>query len=255
MLERSEHELFRTTQRRKNQNNNIQNFPLITVPIPLSTGSLVALTKYAVKTMLRGVRIYCVVSYYITTVLPLSTAFTTLLHNGKDRRNIQLSHFQNSVPCCPRRTLLQLEHVDVIQYITTNSYVWKLCAVNNDDEINDNMNVIQNTTSVTTTAAASNRNHSKKSDEDNTNTEFDWDAFLDTPFFDPNLILNDPNSNPLLKRFASWVQDDYEAVEVIVTATLFLCLIVVAQELLRIQIYGLETYVPFTKGILPGNLF
>ena len=127
--------------------------------------------------------------------------------------------------------------------------------MNNDDEINDNMKVLQNTTSVTTTAVASNRNHRTKSDEDNTNTEFDWDAFLDTPFFDPNLILNDPNSNPLLKRFASWVQDDYEAVEVIVTATLFLCLIVVAQELLRIQIYGLETYVPFTKGILPGNLF
>ena len=107
------------------------------------------------------------------------------------------------------------------------------------------------TTSIKTTTTTTNNNNKNRIDD----TEFDWDTFLDTPFFDPHRILQDPNSDERWKRFATWVQEDYETVEVIFTATLFIVLIVVTQELLRIQIYGLEHYVPFGQGTRPGSLF
>jgi hypothetical protein len=84
---------------------------------------------------------------------------------------------------------------------------------------------------------------------------FDWDLFLDTPFFDPDQVVKDPNSPPLLRRIAAWVQEDYATAELTATGVLFVVLIIASQELLRIQMYGLENYVPFTKSVLPGNLF
>jgi hypothetical protein len=118
-----------------------------------------------------------------------------------------------------------------------------------NDEINDDIS--HNMIPSNSTTATNRDTHTSKQEDQ----KFDWDTFLDTPFFDPNSILNDPNSPSLIKRFATWVQEDYETVEVIWTATIFLVLIVATQELLRIQIYGWDNYVPFTKGILPGNLF
>ena len=122
-----------------------------------------------------------------------------------------------------------------------------------DDNNNDRTSMLPNVTApikMITTTTTSNNNRKRIDD-----TEFDWDTFLDTPFFDPHRILQDPNSDERWKRFATWVQEDYETVEVIFTATLFIVLIVVTQELLRIQIYGLEHYVPFGQGTRPGSLF
>ena len=170
--------------------------------------------------------IYCLVTGYIAAVLPSSAALTTLLVPRKYRRNSKYSRLLSSAhknTCCQRR--------------------WELCAMKDDNEDS----ILKNSTTV--------RQEVSEYNIGNTKTEFDWDTFLDTPFFDPNIILKDPNSNSLLKRFASWVQEDYETVEIIATATLFIFLIVVSQELLRVQIYGFENYIPFTKGILPGSLF
>ena len=133
-------------------------------------------------------------------------------------------------------------------------------AVNQDhhhnDDDDDRTSMLPNVTTsikmITTNNNKNNNNNNKNRIDD---TEFDWDTFLDTPFFDPHRILQDPNSDERWKRFATWVQEDYETVEVIFTATLFIVLIVVTQELLRIQIYGLEHYVPFGQGTRPGSLF
>jgi hypothetical protein len=85
--------------------------------------------------------------------------------------------------------------------------------------------------------------------------EFDIDAFLDTPFFDPQQILDDETSNCMLRRLASFIQNDYETAEIIMAGIMFVVLIVASQEMLRIQYYGWDNYVPFTKGINPGRLF
>jgi hypothetical protein len=83
---------------------------------------------------------------------------------------------------------------------------------------------------------------------------FDMDEFLDTPFFDPDKVLKDANSNPLLKKFAAFVQQDYEFAEVVLTGLFFVVLIIITQELLRMQLNG-ANYVPFTGGSIPGSLF
>jgi hypothetical protein len=83
---------------------------------------------------------------------------------------------------------------------------------------------------------------------------FDLDTFLDTPFFDPDQIANDETSPPILRKFAQFVQNDYPTAEAILTGIFLAMLILVGQELVRMQIYG-ENYVPFTKGVQPGSLF
>jgi hypothetical protein len=98
---------------------------------------------------------------------------------------------------------------------------------------------------------------SNNNDDDNDSPApraFDLDTFLDTPFFDPNRVANDEKSPPLLRKFAQFVQNDYPTAEAIFTGIFFVMLMVVGQELVRMQIYG-DNYVPFTKGVLPGNLF
>jgi hypothetical protein len=85
--------------------------------------------------------------------------------------------------------------------------------------------------------------------------KFDIDVFLDTPFFDPQQILDDETSNSLLRRWASFIQNDYETAEIIMAGIMFVILIIASQEMLRIQYYGWDNYVPFTKGINPGRLF
>lgn len=101
---------------------------------------------------------------------------------------------------------------------------------------------------------------SSKSNDDNKEelfeeeSNFDWDEFLDRPFFEPDKVLEDKSSNPLLRRFASFVIDDYGKAEAMLSAIFFVFLIVVAQEALRMQLYG-GNYEPFSSSVLPGNLF
>lgn len=84
--------------------------------------------------------------------------------------------------------------------------------------------------------------------------DFDLDAFLDTPFFDPDQVLKDENSSPLLRRIASFVQQDYETAEAVMAGAFFVILIIFSQEVLRMQFYG-DNYVPFAKGVSPASLF
>lgn len=84
--------------------------------------------------------------------------------------------------------------------------------------------------------------------------DFDWDEFLDTPFFEPDKVLEDETSNPLLQRLASFVVTDYVKAEALLSGVFFVVLIVVAQEVLRMNLYG-ENYEPFSRSVLPGNLF
>ena len=86
------------------------------------------------------------------------------------------------------------------------------------------------------------------------NDFFDMDEFLDTPFFDPDRVLEDETSSPWLKRLASFVVDDYERAEAVLTGAFFVLLIIVAQEVLRMQLYG-ENYEPFARSVPPGSLF
>ena len=204
-----------------------------------------------------AVGIYWMVSCCISAIVPSSTAaFTTALVVHR-RFHIKLLHHRSVV--FPRTCNVRFQHRNKLLIhpnkllISVDPHAWKLWGVNDEDDYNkiSNSNMLQNSTTLIDVVVPNNANNNKTTKK----TEFDWDTFLDTPFFDPNMILNDPNSNTVLKQLASWVQEDYETVEVIVTATLFIFLIVVTQELLRIQIYGIENYVPFTKGIRPGSLF
>jgi hypothetical protein len=70
------------------------------------------------------------------------------------------------------------------------------------------------------------------------------DAFLDTPFFDPKSKEN----GPFLQWFADLVESDYELAETLYAGLLFVILVIGAQELLRMQLYG-DSYTPFHRGI------
>jgi hypothetical protein len=89
----------------------------------------------------------------------------------------------------------------------------------------------------------------------------DDDSFqdkLDTLFFDPDQVLKDNEKgqvqNPISLWFANLMKDDYETAEIFFAATFLSIMVVVSQELLRMQIYG-DHYIPFSKGTSPGSLF
>ena len=85
--------------------------------------------------------------------------------------------------------------------------------------------------------------------------EEDIDNFLDTPFYDPDKVLEDEESSESSKKFAMFVKNDYETAEALLAGAFFVVLVVVAQELLRHHIYG-NSYVPFTSGgSVGGRLF
>ena len=79
------------------------------------------------------------------------------------------------------------------------------------------------------------------------------DELLDQSFFDPDRVSDE---DPLPVRwFADLVKNDYPAAETLFAGLLLVILVVVSQELLRIQLYGLDGYVPFQAGVKPGQLF
>jgi hypothetical protein len=126
-----------------------------------------------------------------------------------------------------------------------------------DDDSHVMDHVVQNRTYITTTNNYNNDNNINNINNPNLQNQFDWDTFLDTPFFDPNKILNDHpnNTNRIQRQLALWVQKDYHTMELICTGLYCIVLIIITQELLRIHIYGIENYIPFTKGIPSGHLF
>lgn len=92
--------------------------------------------------------------------------------------------------------------------------------------------------------------------EQNPNNENDdndsIDEFLDTPFFDPEKVKED---DPLpVKWYANLVKNDYNTAEALYVGVIFVLMVVLSQELLRMQIYG-NNYVPFQRGVQSGKLF
>ena len=75
--------------------------------------------------------------------------------------------------------------------------------------------------------------------------------FLDSPFFDPDELLENGNDGTPIGRFQTWfatlLQADYEFAETLYVGLLFSFLVWITQELLRMQLYG-DNYVPFTPG-------
>lgn len=90
--------------------------------------------------------------------------------------------------------------------------------------------------------------------DNNNKIEVDIDAFLDTPFYDPDKVLQDDNSSETSKNIAKWVKNDYETAETIIAGIFFVVLIIVAQEVVRSQMHG-TSYVPFTSSGGGGKLF
>jgi hypothetical protein len=129
-------------------------------------------------------------------------------------------------------------------------------------------------------AASDDKNNSKYDDNDNDSAggnqtninskslQEKMDAFLDTPFFDPDQILDDKYkgsqdrsssderslSNPLLVWFANLVKNDYQTAEALYTAAFISIMVVFAQELLRMVKYG-DAYHPFQNISSSGSLF
>ena len=90
------------------------------------------------------------------------------------------------------------------------------------------------------------------SPNNNSNNNNEDENFLDKPFFNPDEYDDDDTS--LLGRFANLVKSDYEMAETLYVGILFVVLLVVTQELLRMQLYG-DAYIPFVKGGASGKLF
>jgi hypothetical protein len=89
-------------------------------------------------------------------------------------------------------------------------------------------------------------------DSEGEEDEMTLDELLDSPFFDPDAVTKDDPAP--IRWFADLVKNDYAAAETLYAGALFVALVVLSQELLRMQIYG-EGYVPFQAGVKPGQLF
>jgi hypothetical protein len=90
-------------------------------------------------------------------------------------------------------------------------------------------------------------NDNDNKDGDDKEDSLNLDKFLDKPFFDPDdYDENDAASSPL-GWFANLVKSDYELAETLYVGAIFVVLLIVSQELLRMQMGG-ENYVPFLRG-------
>ena len=80
--------------------------------------------------------------------------------------------------------------------------------------------------------------------------EEEGDDFWDQPFFDPDSY--DDSDDSLEGKLASFVKSDYELAETLYAGILMVVCLVIAQEALRMQMYG-DSYVPFLKGGAAGS--
>jgi hypothetical protein len=87
----------------------------------------------------------------------------------------------------------------------------------------------------------------------NDDNEESLDELLDKSYFAPDEY--DENDSGPLAWFANLVKSDYELAETLYVASFFVVLVIITQELLRMQLYG-DGYIPFTRlGAGTGNLF
>ena len=78
----------------------------------------------------------------------------------------------------------------------------------------------------------------------------DLNELLDTQFFDPSQVKDD---SPL-KGFANLVEEDYHSAEALFASLFITVMVILTQEVLRMQLYG-DQYVPFAKGGTGGGGF
>lgn len=81
------------------------------------------------------------------------------------------------------------------------------------------------------------------------------DEFLDRPFFYPDEYDdNDETDKSILAKFARLVKSDYELAETLYVGIMFVVLVILSQELLRMQLYG-DAYIPFASrgGAITGS--
>lgn len=88
--------------------------------------------------------------------------------------------------------------------------------------------------------------------QDDDNREDDKDAaeqlddWLDKPFFDPTEY-DENDDSTWQARLATFVKSDYDVAELVYAGTFLAFMLVVSQELFRMQLYGAD-YVPFTSN-------
>lgn len=144
--------------------------------------------------------------------------------------------------------------VDVMPYFSTaslhqqRSVIMRLCAKSRDSKKDDIPDKKHPGSDHSTPPSVSPSNKPNNNSDDPQSL----DDFLDTPFFDPNLV--DENSPEWQQQLAKWIETDYNTVELVVSSAFFLVFIVLSQELLRMQFYG-DHYEPFRSSVLPGKLF
>lgn len=89
--------------------------------------------------------------------------------------------------------------------------------------------------------------YNKQDDDDSRRDATNWNDFLDRPFFDPSRV----SKRSPLRWFADLVQTDYETAEALFASSFLFVLVILTQEILRMQLYG-DDYVPFHRG---GGIF
>jgi hypothetical protein len=113
-----------------------------------------------------------------------------------------------------------------------------------DDEVDDDNNTNEHSTKSSLSSSSSlQKQHQQEKDSERSLEEM-VDSFLDQEFFNPSRV----NENSPFKWFANLVERDYETAEALYASIIIVMLVIVSQELLRMQINGLHHYVPFTRG-------
>lgn len=94
---------------------------------------------------------------------------------------------------------------------------------------------------------AKNDNHgSDQNDSSNKDASEQLDDWLDTPFFDP-MAYDEHDDSTWQARLANFVKNDYNLAELLFAGTFIAFMLIVSQELFRMQLYGAD-YVPFVSN-------
>lgn len=96
-----------------------------------------------------------------------------------------------------------------------------------------------------------NNNNNNQSDESDESVSEALNSLLDKQFFDPDRY--DEDDTGPLAWFANFVKRDYEFAETVYVGVYLTVLVIITQEVLRMQLYG-DRYIPFTK-FGNGHLF
>jgi len=111
---------------------------------------------------------------------------------------------------------------------------------NKDDEMSSNneSQVVERNNNNKPPAQTQNGGNSSEQQEQ------ELQDFLDRPFFVPEKV---DDKSPL-KWFANLVENDYQTAEALFASLFITGMVIVTQEVLRMQLYGPDNYIPFSKG-------